>query len=138
MNANDASCIGFAMLNACVTPGCYNTGAKHHIIDINFARLISLLKQHINTTILIDAFLLDTGDGIDIFLGTPWLADLGGLTWDFSTMELQNYRNRRPISFTIILPRRSPWTVLTLPARVQPAPPPAQQSTAPPPTISAG
>jgi hypothetical protein len=33
-------------------------------------------------------FLLDTSDDIDIFFGMPWLADLGGLTWDFSAMEL--------------------------------------------------
>jgi hypothetical protein len=30
-----------------------DTGTKHHIIDINFTRLISLLEQHINTTILV-------------------------------------------------------------------------------------
>ena len=36
----------------------------------------------------IDAYHLDIGNHVDIFLGTPWLAGLGRLTWDFSTMEL--------------------------------------------------
>jgi hypothetical protein len=36
----------------------------------------------------IDAFLLDIENDIDIVLGTPWLAGLGHLTWDFTTMEL--------------------------------------------------
>jgi hypothetical protein len=79
-------------------------GATHNIIDINFARLISLLEQCIDTTIFvgsgnkfscqaassfsiplcidaevfyIDAFLLDIGNDIDINLGMPRLAGLG-------------------------------------------------------------
>jgi hypothetical protein len=79
-------------------------GATHNIIDINFARLIGLLEQCNDTTILvgsgnefscraassfniplridaevfyIDAFLLDIGNDIDIILGMPWLAGLG-------------------------------------------------------------
>jgi predicted aspartyl protease len=92
-----------------------DTGTTHNIIDINVARLIGLQQQRINTTILvssgnevpcrvsafnaplridanmfyIDAYLLDIGNDVDIFLGTPWLASLGRLTWDFSTMQLQ-------------------------------------------------
>jgi predicted aspartyl protease len=103
-------------------------GATHNIIDINVACLIGLLEQHIDTTILIgsgkevscraaafnmplridtdifyiDAFVLDIGNNVDIILGTPWLAGLRRLTWDFSTMELQYYRNGQPITFTTI------------------------------------
>jgi hypothetical protein len=84
-----------------------DTGTTHNIIDINIARLIGLLEQRIDTTILIgsgnevpchaaafsvplrintdifyiDAYLLDIGNDVDIILGTPWLADLGRLTW---------------------------------------------------------
>jgi predicted aspartyl protease len=72
-------------------------GATHNIIDINVARIIGLLEQRIETTILvgsgtatpcrvmsfiiplridadvfyIDAFLLDIGNDIDIVLGMP-------------------------------------------------------------------
>ena len=52
----------------------------------------------------IDAYLLDIGNDIDIILGTPWLAGLGCLTWDFSTMELQYIRNGYPITFTTVRP----------------------------------
>jgi hypothetical protein len=39
---------------------------------------------------------------VDIILGTSSLAGLKRLTWDFSTMELQYYRNGHPITFTTI------------------------------------
>jgi hypothetical protein len=91
-----------------------DTDTTHNIIDINVAHIIGLLEQWIETTILvrsgtvaprravsfsvplcidtdvfyIDAFLLDIENDIDIVLGTPWLAGLGHLTWDFTTMEL--------------------------------------------------
>jgi hypothetical protein len=60
-------------------------------------------------------FLLEIGNNIDIIMGMPWLADLGQLTWDFTTMEPQYYRDRRPISFTTVLPRHTPQTILALP-----------------------
>jgi hypothetical protein len=119
-----------------------DTGATHNILDINVARLIGLLEQCIDTAILvgsanevscraasfsaplridteifyIDAFLLNIDNDIDIILSTPWLAGLGRMTWDFSTMELQYYRNGHPITFTTVLPQCAPPTVLALPA----------------------
>lgn len=118
-----------------------------HVIDINVARLISLSESRIDTTMLvgsgtevscratsfsvplridaeifyIDAFLLNIGNDIDIILGTPWLASLGRLTWDF-TMEFEYYRNGNPTSFTTIRPR---WTSATVRALL--APPPIQR-----------
>jgi hypothetical protein len=118
-----------------------DTGATHNIIDINVARLIGLREQRIDTTILvgsgnevtcqaasfstllrvddevftIDAFLLDIGNDIDVVLGTPWLASLGRLTWDF-TMELQYHERGRPITLTSLRPQCRPTTVLALPA----------------------
>jgi hypothetical protein len=103
-----------------------DTGATHNIIDINVARLIALREQCIDTTILvgsgnevtcqaasfstllrvddevftIDAFLLDIGNDIDVVLGTPWLASLGRLTWDFTTMDLQYHDRGRPVTLT--------------------------------------
>ena len=64
----------------------------------------------------IDAYLLDIGNDIDIILGTPWLAGLGCLTWDFSTMELQYFHNGHPITFTIVQPRHAPAIIHALPA----------------------
>lgn len=70
------------------------------------------IPLHIDTeTFYIDAFLLDIGNDIDIILGTPWLASLGRVTWDFSTMEFEYHRNRHPTSFTIVRPRRAMATV---------------------------
>jgi hypothetical protein len=66
-----------------------------------------------------------TYNDINIILGTLWLANLSRLTWDFSAMELQYYCDRRPISFTTVLPQHAPQPVLALPApapREQPAP----------------
>jgi len=81
-----------------------------------------------------NAFLLDIGNDVDTILGTPGLADLDR---DFTAMELHYYRDGSPISFTTVLPRRTPQTVLALPApppitlapREQPAPPQAPSST---------
>ena len=111
-----------------------DTGAMHNIIDINVARLIGLQEQRINTAILvdsgnevpcraaafgvplhIDAYLLDIGNDVDVILGTPWLAGLGRLTWDFSTMELQYINNSHPITFTTMQTRCTPATVHALP-----------------------
>jgi hypothetical protein len=76
--------------------------ATHNVIDINVAHSVGLLEQCINTTILvgsgnkvlrhtasfnipgcinsdvfvIDAYLLDIGNDVDIVLGMPWLASL--------------------------------------------------------------
>ena len=103
-----------------------DTGATHNIIDVNVAHLIGLQEQRINTAILIgsgnevpchvaafnvplridanvfdiDAYLLDIGNDVAIILGTPWLASLGRLTWDFTTTQLQYVRNERLFTFT--------------------------------------
>jgi hypothetical protein len=126
-----------------------DTGTTHNIIDINVARIIDLLEQRIETTILvgsgtaapcraaffsvplridvdvfyIDTFLLDIGNDIDIVLGTPWLASLGCPTWDFTTMEFQYFHNSHLITFTMAQQRRPPSTVLALPA-----PPPMRRA----------
>ena len=71
----------------------------------------------------IDTFLLDIGNDIDIILGTPWLASLGCLTWDFTRMELQYFHNGHPITFTMAQQRRPPSTVLALPT-----PPPRRRA----------
>lgn len=63
-----------------------------------------------------NAFLLDIDNDINIILGTLGWVDLGRLTWDFTTMEVQYYYDRRPISFTTVLPQHTPQIVLTLPA----------------------
>jgi hypothetical protein len=79
----------------------------------------------------IHAYLLDIGNDVDIILGTPWLTNLGRLTWDFSTMELQYIRNGHHITFMTIQLRHAMATV-----RALPAPPPiwlATQEGAPPP-----
>ena len=49
----------------------------------------------------IDAYLLDIGNDVDIILSTPWLASLGRLTWDFTTM-LQYVRNGSLFTFTTV------------------------------------
>jgi hypothetical protein len=102
----------------------YNTGSAVHPddIDINVTLAIGLLEHRINTTFIIgsgnevpcqavafvvplwidaevfdiNAYLLDIGNDIDIIPGTPWLASLGLLTWDFSTLQLQYHRKKQP------------------------------------------
>ena len=127
-----------------------DTGATHNIININVARLIGLQEQRINTAILvrswnevpcraaafnvplridadvfdIDAYPLDIGNDVDIILSTPWLASLGRLTWDFTTMQLQYVRNGRLFTFTTVQRRHTPATVLALLA-----PPPIERAT---------
>jgi hypothetical protein len=90
------------------------TGATHSFTNINFTRLIGLQEHRIGTTILvgngnevpcraaafnvsiridgavfdIDAYLLNIGNDVDVILGTPWLAALVHVTWDFATMQL--------------------------------------------------
>jgi hypothetical protein len=118
-----------------------DTGSTHNIIDINVARLIGLHEPRIDTTILvdsgnnvtcrvasfnvplrndkafnIDAFLLDIGNDIDVILGTPWLARLGCLTWDLTTMELQYHDHGCPVTFASLRPQRRLTMVLALPA----------------------
>jgi hypothetical protein len=119
-----------------------DSGSTHNVIDINVACAIGLQEQRINTTILvgsenevpcrgasfnvplcigsdafdIDAFLLDIGNDIDVVLGTPWLASLGRVTWDFTSMELLYFRNGYLHINCAALRRQTPTTVLTLPA----------------------
>jgi hypothetical protein len=50
----------------------------------------------------IDIYLLDIGNDVNIILGTPWLASLGHVTWDFTTMQLQYVRNGRLFTFTTV------------------------------------
>jgi hypothetical protein len=103
-----------------------DTGSTHNIINIDVAHLLGLQKQRINTAILvgcgdeapcravdfsvplridadilyINAYLLDIGN--NIIIGTPWLAGLRCLTWDFTTMQLQYIRNRCPFTVTTV------------------------------------
>jgi hypothetical protein len=116
-----------------------DSGATHNVIDINVAHSIRLQEQRINTTILvgsgnevschaasfamplridndIDAYLHDIGNDVDVILGTPWLASLGSVVWDFTNMELQYVCNRRPHIFHAPLRRQVSTTVLALPA----------------------
>jgi hypothetical protein len=75
-------------------------------------------------------FLLNIDNDVDTVLDTPGSADLDR---NFATMEMHYYHDRCPISFTTILPRCTPRTVLALPAslpitlalREQQNPPPA-------------
>jgi hypothetical protein len=75
-----------------------------------------------------DMFLLDIDNDVDTVQDTPGSADLDH---NFATMEMHYYHDTRPISFTTILPRCTPQTVLALPAtlpitlalREQPNPP---------------
>jgi hypothetical protein len=118
-----------------------SSGSTHNVIDINVACAIGLQEQHINTTILvgskdevpcrgtsfnvplcigsdafdIDVFLLNIGNDIDVVLGTPWLASLGHVTWNFTSMELLYFRNGRLHTFRAPLRRQTPMTVLALP-----------------------
>ena len=39
-------------------------------------------------TFQIDAFLLDIGNNSDVILKTPWLANIGRVTWDFNSMVM--------------------------------------------------
>ena len=36
-----------------------------------------------------DAILLDIGNNSDVILRTPWLANIGRITWDFNSMVMQ-------------------------------------------------
>jgi hypothetical protein len=45
-----------------------------------------------------DALLLDMGNAVDIILGTPWLANMGIIAWNFELMEMQFQRNGRTIN----------------------------------------
>jgi hypothetical protein len=118
-----------------------DSGSTHNIININVARSIGLQEQHINTSILVDSgnevtcrvasfniplcididafdidtYLLDIGNDIDVILGTPWLASLGRVVFDFTDMELQYVRNGRKHTFHATLRRQAPTTVLALP-----------------------
>jgi hypothetical protein len=65
-----------------------NTGSTHNIINIDADILY------------INAYLLDIGN--NIIIGTPWLAGLRCLTWDFTTMQLQYIRNRCPFTVTTV------------------------------------
>lgn len=91
----------------------------------------------------VNAFLLNIGNDINVILGTPWLA-LKCFTWDFSTIELQYYRNGHSISIAAVQPRRAPATVLALLApppitrtrQEQPALPQLQAPSSPPRNIT--
>lgn len=128
-----------------------DTGATHNVIDINFARVVNLREQRINTTIIlvgsgnevscraasftvplcidsesfqVDTFLLDITNDVDIILGMPWLVDLGRVTWDLSKLEMQFQHAGHVVTFTGIHPRRQAQTVVALPAPppITPAP----------------
>jgi hypothetical protein len=45
-----------------------------------------------------DALLLDMGNDVDIILGTPWLANMGIIAWNFELMEMQFQRNGHTIN----------------------------------------
>lgn len=47
----------------------------------------------------IDTLLLDIGNDIDVILGTPWLARIGIITWNFESMAMQFHRNGCNINF---------------------------------------
>jgi hypothetical protein len=107
------------------------TGVTHSFTNINFVRLIGLQEHRIDTTIFIgngnevpckattfnvsiridgvvfdiDAYLLDIGNDVNVILGTPWLAGLVRVTWDFTTMQLQHIRNGHPVTFTTVCPQ---------------------------------
>jgi hypothetical protein len=119
-----------------------DSGLTHNVIEINVAHSIGLREQRINTTILvgsgnevtcyaasfnvplridsdafdIDAYLLNITYDFDVVLGTPWLASLGRVVFDFTDMELQYIRNGRKHTFHATLRRQAPTTVLALPA----------------------
>jgi hypothetical protein len=89
------------------------TGVTHSFTNMNFARLIGLQEHRIDTTIFIGngnevsckaaAFNVSIRiDGVvfDIDIGTPWLASLVRVTWDFTTMQLQHIHNDHPVTFT--------------------------------------
>jgi hypothetical protein len=133
-----------------------DSGSTHNVVDINVARSISLQEQRIDTTILvgsgnampcrgasfnvplrissdafnIDAFLLDIGNDVDVVLGTPWLASLGRVTWDFTDMEMLYFRDGRPHTFHAAHHRQVPTLVRALSAlppvvrTPDPSPPP--------------
>lgn len=91
-----------------------------------------MLERHINTAILvsngteitcrnascnvplridtktfhIDALLVDISNDIDVILGTPWLADIGSITWNFASLEMEFQRNGQTITFTSIQDHR--------------------------------
>lgn len=107
------------------------TGATHNIIVINFAKIRDMLERHINTAILvsngtkitcrsasysvplridtetfhIDALLVDISNNIDVILSMPWMADIGSITWNFASLEMQFQRNSQTITFTSIQDR---------------------------------
>lgn len=92
-----------------------NTGPTHNIINSRSAYLIGPEEHHIATMVLvgsgtllacrgacfnvplridsetfqIDTFLLSIGDDIDVILGTPWLADISNVLWNFASLETQ-------------------------------------------------
>jgi hypothetical protein len=47
-------------------------------------------------------------------LGTPWLASLGRVTWDFTSMEQLYFHNGRLHTFCVALRRQTPTMVLSL------------------------
>jgi hypothetical protein len=119
-----------------------DSGLTHNVIDINVAHSIGLQEQRINTTILvgsenkvtccaasfnvplcidsdafdIDAYLLNISYDFDVVLGTPWLASLGHVVFDFTDMELQYICNGRKHTFHATLCRQAPTIVLALSA----------------------
>lgn len=91
--------------------------SSHNVININIAHDNGVYEMTVNTKVLvgsgdevpcysasfrtpiiinrdifhIDAVLLDIGNNVDVILSMPWLARLGRVTWDFTTMELLHY-----------------------------------------------
>lgn len=39
-------------------------------------------------TFQIDDLLVDLGVDVDVDLGTPWMADLGNILWNFASLEM--------------------------------------------------
>ena len=129
-----------------------DSGATHNIIDINLAILTAVVEHRINTTVLvgngteiactsatfnvplrmdtktfhIDALLLDIGNDIDIILGTPWLTNIGIITWNFESIEMQFQRNDCTIKLSGIQNPHERRIVLALPAPVPIQPLPVQ------------
>jgi hypothetical protein len=133
-----------------------DSDSTHNIVDINVAHSISLQEQHIDTTILvgsgnampcrgasfnvplrissdafdIDTFLLNIVNDVDVVLGTPWLASLGRVTWDFTDMEMLYFHDGRPHTFHVAHHRQVPtpvWALTAPPPMVcasDPSPPP--------------
>lgn len=129
-----------------------DSGASHNVIDINFSRLIKMMECWIHTMVLvgngtkitcssasfnvplhidtetfhIDTLLVDIGNDIDVILGTPWLANIGIITWNFTSLEMQFQRNGHTVNLSSLQDHYLDQHVLALPAPALIQPLPAQ------------